>query len=70
MREKIKWLNNEKKYNFIEYKKRDDVFVHYSAILTLDYKVQVESEYVEFEPVKTGKSLQYKNVIELETTLV
>ena len=70
MRGKVKWFNNEKGYGFIEYNDGEDIFVHYSAILTKGYKTLVEGQYVEFELVETDKGLQAKNVVEIKTALV
>lgn len=70
MRGKVKWFNNEKGFGFIEYKENEDIFVHYSAILTEGYKTLVEGQYVEFELVRTDKGLQAKNVVEVKTALV
>lgn len=67
---KVKWFNNEKGYGFIEYKSGEDIFVHYSSILSEGYKTLVEGQYVEFELVRTDKGLQAKNVIETKTALV
>ena len=55
MRGKVKWFNNEKGFGFIEYKDGEDIFVHYSAILSPGYKTLVEGQYVEFELVRTDK---------------
>lgn len=70
MRGRVKWFNNDKGFGFIEYMEHEDIFVHYSAILTHGYKTLVEGQYVEFELVRTDKGLQAKNVIELKATLV
>ncbi len=70
MRGKVKWFNNDKGFGFIEYENQEDIFVHYSAILTEGYKTLVEGQYVEFELVRTDKGLQAKNVIEIKTALV
>ena len=70
MKGKVKWFNNEKGYGFIEYKEQEDIFVHYSSILSQGYKTLVEGEYVEFELVETDKGLQAKNVVEIKTALV
>ena len=70
MKGKVKWFNNEKGFGFIEYKDGEDIFVHYSAILTEGYKTLVEGQYLEFEFVLTDKGLQAKNVVEIKTTLV
>lgn len=70
MRGKVKWFNNEKGYGFIEYKDQEDIFVHYSSILSQGYKTLVEGQYVEFELVETDKGLQAKNVVEIKTALM
>nr|MBP3258545.1 cold-shock protein [Bacilli bacterium] len=67
---KVKWFNNDKGYGFIEYKTNEDIFVHYSSILSEGYRTLVEGQYVEFELVETDKGLQAKNVIEIRATLV
>ena len=67
---KVKWFNNEKGFGFIEYKEGEDIFVHYSAILSEGYKTLVEGQEVEFELVRTDKGLQAKNVVEVKTALV
>lgn len=66
MRGKVKWFNNSKGYGFIENEKGDDIFIHYSAILSVGYKTLVEGQFVEFELVETAKGLQAKNVVELK----
>lgn len=35
---KIKWFNYEKGYGFIENKNNEEIFVHYSAIASFEYK--------------------------------
>lgn len=71
MRGKVKWFNNEKGYGFIEHAEgTEDIFVHYSAILSEGFKTLVEGQYVEFELVRTDKGLQAKNVVEIKTALV
>ena len=66
----VKWFNCKKGYGFIEYTDAEDIFVHYSAILSEGYKTLVEGQYVTFELVRTDKGLQAKNVVEVKTTLV
>ena len=67
---KVKWFNNEKGYGFIEYKDGEDIFIHYSSILSEGDKTLVEGQYVQFELVRTDKGLQAKNVVEIKTALV
>lgn len=69
MRGKVKWFNNDKGYGFIE-NEGEDIFVHYSAILSDGYKTLVEGQYVDFELVRTDKGLQAKKVVEVKTALV
>ena len=70
MRGKVKWFNNDTGYGFIEYKDGEDIFIHYSSIMSEGYKTLVEGQYVEFELVRTDKGLQAKNVVEIKTALV
>ena len=71
MRSKVKWFNNDKGYGFIENGSgTEDIFVHYSAILSEGFKTLVEGQYVEFELVRTDKGLQAKKVVEVKTALV
>jgi Cold shock proteins len=70
MKGKVKWFNNDKGFGFIEYNNNEDIFVHYSAILSEGFKTLVEGQYVEFELVETDKGFQAKNVIEIKAALV
>ena len=70
MKGKVKWFNNDKGFGFIEYSEKEDIFVHYSAILSQGFKTLVEGQYVEFDLVRTDKGLQAKNVVEIKPTLV
>ena len=67
---RVIWFNNDKGFGFIEYKDGEDIFVHYSAILSDGYKTLVEGQEVQFELVRTDKGLQAKNVVEIKTALV
>ena len=67
---KVKWFNNDKGYGFIEYQDMEDIFVHYSTILSEGYKTLVEGQYVQFDLVRTDKGHQAKNVVEIKTALV
>ena len=49
---KEKWFNNEKGFGFIEYNEQEDIFVHYSAILSEGYKTLVEGQYVKFDLIE------------------
>ena len=67
---KVKWFNNEKGFGFIEYDDKEDIFVHYSSILSDGFKTLVEGQYVDFELVRTDKGLQAKNVIETKAAVI
>ena len=54
----VKWFNNEKGYGFIQYKEGNDIFVHYSMILSDGYKTLSEGDIVQFELIETDKGLQ------------
>lgn len=45
----VKWFHNSKGYGFIEQPEGDDLFVHYSAILSEGSKTLREGQEVEFE---------------------
>lgn len=59
---RVKWFNNDKGYGFIDYKKDEDVFVHYSAIELDGYKTLNEGQLVEFKLIETSKGYQAINV--------
>lgn len=59
---RVKWLNNEKGYGFIEYTENEDIFVHYSTIRQEGYKTLTEGQVVEFTLLETMKGLQALDV--------
>ena len=60
---KVRWFNNAKGYGFIGREDgKDDVFVHYSAILEEGYRTLSEGDSVEFEIVQGAKGPQAANV--------
>ena len=61
MESKVKWFNNEKGFGFIEHNLREDIFVHYSLILSDGYKLLVEGQYVDFDVVRTDKNVKTIN---------
>ncbi|ODJ59739.1 cold-shock protein [Brochothrix thermosphacta] len=62
---KVKWLNSEKGFGFIEVEGGSDVFVHFSAIQGEGFKTLDEAQEVEFEIVEGERGLQAENVIKL-----
>ena len=59
---RVKWLNNEKGYGFIDFRENEDIFVHYSAIELDGYKTLSENQLVEFKLIETSKGYQAINV--------
>ena len=62
---KVKWINSEKGFGFIEREEGDDVFVHFSAIQTEGFKTLEEGQEVEFEIVEGDRGPQAANVTKL-----
>ena len=62
MQGKVKWINAEKGYGFIESEDGTDVFVHFSAIVADGYKTLEEGAAVELEIVDGAKGPQAANV--------
>ena len=58
----VKWFNGAKGYGFIQRSSGEDVFVHFSAILTDGYRTLNEGESVEFECQQGPKGLSAANV--------
>ena len=59
---KVKWFNEQKGYGFISRDDGDDVFVHYSEIVSSGFKTLVEDQEVSFELKEGPKGLQATNV--------
>jgi cold shock protein len=53
----VKWFNGAKGYGFIQRSTGEDVFVHFSAILSDGYRSLNEGESVEFELQQGPKGL-------------
>ena len=63
MRGTVKWFNNQKGYGFITDENGQDVFVHYSGIVSnVKFKNLYEGQTVEFDVVETEKGSQAVNV--------
>ncbi len=61
----VKWFNGSKGYGFIQRKGGEDVFVHFSAIEGEGDQSLEDGAAVEFEVVKSPRSLQAANVVRL-----
>jgi len=57
----VKWFNADKGFGFIT-ADGNDVFVHYSAIVSDGYKALAENDQVEFDLVDSAKGPQAANV--------
>jgi len=58
----VKWFNAEKGYGFISIDDGEDIFVHYSNIVSDGYKTLDEGWKVEFEVTESDKGPQAVNV--------
>ncbi|WP_066504297.1 cold-shock protein [Abyssisolibacter fermentans] len=61
-RGKVKWFNATKGFGFLTRDNGEDVFVHYSAIVSEGFKTLEEGQEVEFEIVDGEKGPQAANV--------
>lgn len=61
----VKWFNASKGFGFIEQENGSDVFVHYSAIQSNDFKTLDEGASVTFEVVAGPKGPAAANVVQL-----
>lgn len=62
----VKWFSNAKGYGFITRDRGDDVFVHFSAIVSHEsYKTLNEGQRVEFTVEQGPKGLQATQVVPL-----
>ncbi len=63
MRGTVKWFNTQKGYGFITDENGQDVFVHYSGIVSeRGFKNLYEGQTVEFDVVEAEKGSQAVNV--------
>ncbi len=58
----VKWFNHEKGYGFIAADSGEDIFVHYSAIISEGFKTLPEGQRVTFEIADGPKGKQAVNV--------
>ena len=59
---KVKWFNEQKGYGFISRDDGDDVFVHFSEIVSDGFKTLTENQDVTFEIKEGPRGLQASNV--------
>ena len=65
MKGTVKWFNDSKGYGFIEQVEGNDLFVHFSAILSEGFRTLQEGEEVEFELGESDVGSQAYNVIRI-----
>lgn len=58
----VKWFNNAKGYGFIQRESGEDIFVHYSSIISEGYKSLKEGQKVEFNLGQGDKGPQAQEV--------
>ena len=58
----VKWFNGSKGYGFIERESGEDVFVHFSAIISDGFRTLDEGQQVEFTVTQGQKGPQAENV--------
>ena len=59
----VKWFNGSKGFGFIERESGDDVFVHYSAIVSDGFRTLDEGQRVEFIVTQGEKGPQAQDVV-------
>ena len=59
----VKWFNGEKGYGFIERENGNDVFVHFSAIISDGFRTLNEGQRVEFIVTQGEKGPQAQDVV-------
>ena len=62
MKGTVKWFNNQEGFGFISDEQGNDVFVHYSGIVSDGFKSLDEGQAVEFDVVQGQKGPQATNV--------
>lgn len=59
----VKWFNDSRGYGFIARQRGDDLFVHFTAIVTDGFRTLTEGDEVEFELRETENGDQASNVV-------
>ncbi len=60
---KVKWFSNDKGYGFIEADDGEDVFVHFTGIVSEGFKTLDEGQSVSFEIIEGNRGPQAANVL-------
>jgi CspA family cold shock protein len=63
MKGTVKWFNDSKGYGFIQHTEGDDVFVHFSEIVSDGFRTLHKGDSVEFEVCDSDRGTQATNVI-------
>ena len=63
MKGTVKWFNDAKGYGFITQSRGDDVFVHFSAIVSDGFRTLAEGDEVEFDLEQTDRGLHAAKVL-------
>jgi CspA family cold shock protein len=64
----VKWFNDAKGFGFISRQNGEDVFAHYSAIVSSGFKSLQEGQAVQFNVVKGPKGWQAADIQPLYTS--
>ncbi len=59
----VKWFNKDKGYGFITRRDGNDVFVHFSSIISEGYKTLREGQKVTFNIIEEEKGPKAQNVV-------
>ncbi|MEJ2141194.1 MAG: cold-shock protein [Gammaproteobacteria bacterium] len=59
----VKWFNESKGFGFIEQSSGQDVFAHFSAIVSSGFKTLTEGQHVEFTVTQGPKGPQAENIV-------
>jgi CspA family cold shock protein len=63
---KVKWFSNDKGYGFIEADDGEDVFVHFTGIVSDGFKSLDEGQSVSFEIIEGNRGPQAANVLKID----
>lgn len=66
VRGRVKWFSQIKGFGFLDNGSGEDVYVHYTAIVSRGADGLHEGQEVEFDVLDTGRGLEASNVIVVE----